>query len=77
MKPLSVAAGLVGLALLALGVVYIVTPAGSLPSIIPGYEAGSSTIHYKHAIASLLLGAASLVLAWFQSGQKSSNKPQE
>ena len=65
---LVVLAILVGLALIALGVVYWVEPAGSLPTWIPGHEAGSGHHHVKHGLASLLLGVALLVFAWFRTG---------
>ena len=61
---------LAGLALLALGVVYLVEPAGSLPAWIPGHETGSGHHHVKHGLASLLLGVALLVFAWFRTGPK-------
>jgi hypothetical protein len=59
-----------GIALIALSVLYWVEPASSLPSIIPGHEAGSSHHHVKHGIASFLLGVALLIFAWFQTGKK-------
>jgi len=61
-------ATLVGLALIALAFVYWVEPARSLPSWLPGHEAGSSHHHIKHGIASFVVGLALLVFAWFQSG---------
>jgi len=57
----------VGVALIVLAVVYWVEPAKSLPSWIPGHEAGSNHHHVKHGIASFLLGVACLVFAWFRS----------
>jgi hypothetical protein len=65
---LIVPAVVVGLLLLALAVLYIVDPASSLPSFLPGHQAGSAHHHVKHGIAAGLLGAACLVLAWFQTG---------
>ena len=62
------AAVILGVAFIALAVVYWVEPAGSLPSLIPGHEAGSGHHHVKHGIAAFLLGAALLVFAWFQTG---------
>jgi len=59
-----------GIALIALSILYWVEPASSLPSIIPGHEAGSSHHHVKHGIASFLLGVALLIFAWFQTGKK-------
>jgi len=57
----------VGLALIVLAVVYWAEPAKSLPSWLPGHEAGSDHHHVKHGIASFLLGVACLVFAWFRS----------
>ena len=65
---LTVLAVVVGLALIALAVVYWVEPAKSLPAWIPGHQAGSAHHHVKHGIASFLVGLASLVYAWFQTG---------
>ena len=61
-----------GIAFVVLGIVYWAVPAESLPSFIPGHEAGSSHHHVKHGIASFLLGVALLVFAWFQTGKKGS-----
>ena len=58
----------VGLALIVVAVVYWAEPAGSLPSWLPGHEAGSGHHHVKHGIASFLVGLACLVYAWFQTG---------
>ena len=65
---LTVLAVVVGLALIALAVVYWVEPAKSLPAWIPGHQAGSTHHHVKHGIASFLVGLAGLVYAWFQTG---------
>jgi len=66
-----VAAVVFGIAFVVLGIVYWVEPAGSLPSWIPGYDAGSGHHHIKHGIASFLLGVALLIFAWFQTGDRS------
>lgn len=63
---------LVGIVFLGLGIVYSTRNAGSLPTWLPGYTAGSTHVHTKHAIAAFLLGIAGFILAWFQSGKKSS-----
>jgi len=47
--------------------VYVTTPAGSLPAFMPGFAAASTTIHYKHALASVIVGLALFAFAWFQS----------
>jgi hypothetical protein len=61
---------LVGVLLIVLAVVYWAEPARSLPSFIPGHEAGSAHHHVKHGIASFFVGLALLVYAWFQTGPK-------
>jgi len=61
-------AAVAGVALIVLAVVYWAEPARSLPSWIPGHEAGSGHHHIKHGIASFLVGLACLVYAWFQTG---------
>ena len=67
---LVVLAGLVGLALIVVAIVYWAEPAKSLPSFFPGHKAGSNHHHVKHGIASLLVGLALLAFAWFQSGPR-------
>ena len=59
-----------GVALIAVACVYWALPAKSLPSWVPGHEAGSNHHHVKHGIAAFLLGLACLAYAWFQSGPK-------
>ena len=59
-----------GIALIAVAIVYWAEPAGSLPSFFPGHEAGSSHHHVKHGIAAFLVGLACLAVAWFNSGPK-------
>jgi hypothetical protein len=55
MNPVSVIAALLCLAFLALAAVYFIYPAGSLPSFLPGFEAGSDHIHSTHALVSLVV----------------------
>jgi hypothetical protein len=59
---------LVGVALIAIAIVYWAEPAKSLPSFFPGHQAGSNHHHVKHGIASFLVGLACLVFAWFNTG---------
>jgi hypothetical protein len=65
---LIVPAIVVGVLLLALAVLYFAEPASSLPSLVPGHQAGSAHHHVKHGIAAALLGLGCLVFAWFQTG---------
>ena len=48
---LIIPAVIVGVALLALAIVYWLDPADALPSFFPGHEAGSTHHHVKHGIA--------------------------
>ena len=65
---LIIPAVILGIALLALAVLYWVEPAHSLPSFIPGHETGSDHHHVKHGLAAAFLAAGAFVFAWFQSG---------
>jgi hypothetical protein len=69
-RPVIIAAVVLGIAFVVLAFVYWIEPAKSLPSWLPGHEAGSNHHHIKHGIASLLLGVALLIFAWFQSGPR-------
>jgi hypothetical protein len=66
--PLALLAALV---LIVLAIVYFVEPAKSLPSWLPGHQAGSAHHHVKHGLAAFFLGLACLVYAWFATGKKS------
>lgn len=68
-------AAVVGIVLIALAVLYWVEPARSLPSFIPGHEAGSGHHHVKHGIAAFFVGIALLVFAWFQTGKRDAHGP--
>ena len=65
-----IAAGIAGIVLIVIAIVYFAEPAKSLPGFFPGHEAGSTHHHVKHGIAALLLGLGAFVLAWFQSGPR-------
>jgi len=67
---LVTAAIILGVALIAIAIVYWAEPARSLPSFFPGHQAGSNHHHTKHGIASFLVGLALLVFAWFQTGPR-------
>jgi hypothetical protein len=60
----------VGIALIAIAVIYWAEPAKSLPGFFPGHKGGSNHHHVKHGIAAFLVGLACLVFAWFRSGPK-------
>jgi hypothetical protein len=66
-KPLPLLAGVLGVVFVALATFYWLTPAGSLPTFFPGYDAGSAHVHFKHGLASLILALGLFAFAWFQS----------
>ena len=45
-------------------VMYYTMPAGSLPTFMPGYAAGSDHIHTTHAIASAIGAVVLFVIGW-------------
>jgi hypothetical protein len=67
---LALLALLAGIVLIVIAIVYFAEPARSLPGFFPGHQAGSGHHHTKHGIASLLVGLACLVFAWFKTGPK-------
>jgi hypothetical protein len=56
---------ILGLALIAVAIVYWVVPAGSLPSFVPGFEAGSDRVHMKHGIAAAVAAIVLFAIGWF------------
>ena len=45
-------------------VMYFVIPAGSLPTFMPGYEAGSAHIHMKHAVIAAVAAVVLFLIGW-------------
>jgi hypothetical protein len=64
-RPLPLIAGLLGLVFLVLAAVYWLTPAGGLPSFLPGFQVGVETVHHKHALGSLVVALLLFAFAWF------------
>lgn len=60
-----------GVLLIAIAAVYFAEPASSLPSFVPGHDAGSSHHHVKHGILAFILGLGCFVFAWFRTGPAS------
>jgi hypothetical protein len=58
-----------GVILLVVAGIYWIDDAGSLPSFFPGHEAGSTHVHFKHGLASAIVGLGCFVFAWFQTGE--------
>jgi hypothetical protein len=46
-------------------VVYFTTQAGSLPTFLPGYEAGSTHIHLKHGVVAVVAAIILFLIGWF------------
>ncbi|TML04247.1 MAG: hypothetical protein E6G36_06755 [Actinobacteria bacterium] len=68
---LAALAALVGLALVAVGVIYIALNEHDLPSFFPGHVSHPASHHHvKHGIAAILLGLACLAFAWFRTGPR-------
>jgi hypothetical protein len=69
-KPLVTLFAILGVLFVGLAIYYWVTPAGSLPHSLPGYQVGSTHAHLKHGLAALILGAGCGIAAWFSLGKK-------
>ena len=67
MKAVNVVAVIVGIIFIGLAALYWLTPAGSLPAFLPGFEQGSAVVHVKHAVGSLVIGLILLAVAGFGS----------
>jgi hypothetical protein len=56
---------ILGLAFAAVAIVYWTMPAGSLPSFVPGFEAGSTLVHVKHGIAAAAAAVVCFGIGWY------------
>ena len=59
-----------GAVFLALAVYYWITPAEALARVLPGYQAGSVHIHYKHGLGLLIVALGLFAVAWFRLGPR-------
>jgi hypothetical protein len=71
-KALPLLALVLGIAFVALAAFYWLTPAGALPPYVPGFEVGSTNIHFMHGLASLILALGLFAYAWFGSAPSKS-----
>jgi hypothetical protein len=46
-------------------VMYFAMPAGSLPTFMPGYQAGVAHIHTKHAAIAAVAAIVLFLIGWF------------
>ena len=67
---LTILLALVGVAFVAVAIIYWVEPAGSLPSFFPGHVAGAAYKHLKHGAVAVVVGIFFWVGAWFSSAKK-------
>lgn len=49
---------------IVVAVVYFVMPAGSLPTFMPGYEAGSVHVHMKHGVIAAVAAVVLFLIGW-------------
>ena len=65
MKPLTWLLLAAAVVFVILAVVYFVTPANQLPSVLPGHTVHTTRHHTKHGIAMLGLAVLACIGAWF------------
>ena len=74
LRKLILPAVILGIAMIAVAVIYFVQPEHSLPSFFPGHTSASGAEpnhhHTKHGIAALVVAMALFAFAWFQTGPK-------
>lgn len=49
---------------IVVAVMYFVMPADSLPTFMPGYEAGSVHVHMKHGIIAAVAAVVLFLIGW-------------
>src|SRR5258708_30848178 len=69
-KIVVILVAVVGILFLGMAIYYWITPANHLLAFVPGYDAASSAVHFKHGLGMLILAVGAGVLAWFQSANK-------
>lgn len=67
---LAVILGVIALVFIVVALIYMLEPAKSLPSVIPGHMAGSTGHHPLRATGSLVVGIVFAVGAWFTLAYK-------
>jgi len=68
---LAAVAVVIGIALIVVGVIYLVHNEHDIPSFFPGHSSQPSSHHHtKHGIAAFVLGLGCFAFAWFASGKK-------
>lgn len=71
-RPATIALLVLGVVLVAVAIVYFVSPAHSLPAMMPGHQAGLQRHHTTHGLAALALAVLVWIGAWFTTAPKDS-----
>ncbi len=66
---MKIIAYLLAIICVIVAVMYYTVQAGSLPTFMPGYDAGSTHIHHLHAYAALVAAVVLFGIGWF-SGRR-------
>lgn len=61
---------LLGIVLIAIAIVYFVTPADHLPNFFPGHAANVTRIHMKHGILAAIVGVVLLAIGWIMGRRR-------
>ena len=56
---------ILALIFVVIAIVYFVTPAGSLPTFMPGYLPGSAHVHHRHGGAAIIIAVILFGIGWF------------
>jgi len=67
---MRIAAAVIGVIFVGLAALYWLTPAGNLPAFLPGFKAGATGVHVKHALGALIIGLAALAFAWLRAPRR-------
>lgn len=62
---MKLVATVLGIALIAVAVMYLLLPADALPTFFPGHETGLARIRVKHGLVSGAIGVVLLAMGWF------------
>ncbi|GAC1376080.1 MAG: hypothetical protein NVS3B21_32280 [Acidimicrobiales bacterium] len=66
-KPVTVVLIILGLLLVAVGIVYFVTPARDLPAVLPGRDPALTRHHITHGLAAVVVALVVWAGAWFST----------
>jgi preprotein translocase subunit SecY len=72
---LAVILGIVALVFIVVAIIYLIEPAKSLPSVVPGHIDNSTGHHPLRVAGSLIIGIIFAVGAWFALAYKPKPQP--